>query len=144
VLLQKNARITNKELARAAGIAESTCLERVRSLQQRGVILGWHAEIDPAALGRTIRALISVRLQPKTTTSVRAFQRAVLNAPEAISISTVTGADDFLVEVAVPDVDRLRTFVLEVITSRKDVADTRTSLVYDHHRKPVLEILDPA
>jgi DNA-binding Lrp family transcriptional regulator len=142
-LLQENARQTNKELAQAVGIAESTCLERVRSLQARGVILGWHAEVDMAALGRTIRALISVRLQPKTTASVLAFREDVLAAPETLAIDTVTGSDDFLVEVAVPDVDRLRTFVLEHITSRGDVADTRTSLVYEHHRKQVLEPLDP-
>ena len=140
--LQENARLTNKELARVAGVAESTCLERVRSLQARGVILGWHAEIDMTALGRTIRAIISVRLQPKTTASVYAFRQEVLAAPEALSVDTVTGADDFLVEVAVPSVERLRTFVLEHITSRTDVADTRTSLVYEHQRKTVLEFLD--
>jgi DNA-binding Lrp family transcriptional regulator len=142
-LLQENARRTNKELARAAGVAESTCLERVRSLQARGVIRGWHAEVDLTALGRPIRALISVRLQPKTTASVIAFRDEVLAAPETVAIDTVTGADDFLVEVAVPSVDRLRTFVLEHVTSRTDVADTRTSLVYEHHRKHVLEPLDP-
>lgn len=141
--LQKNARITNKELARTARIAESTCLERVRSLVQRGVIRGFHAEADLGALGRTIRALIRVRLQPKTTESVETFQRNVLAAPETISVSTVSGADDFIVEVAVPDVDRLRTFVLEVITSRTDVADTQTSLVYEYRRNVVLEPLAP-
>jgi DNA-binding Lrp family transcriptional regulator len=122
-------------LARAAGIAESTCLERVRSLQQRGVIRGWHAEVDLAAIGRSIRALVHVRLHPKTTESVRAFQTAVLAAPETLSVRIVTGADDFIVEVAVPDVDCLRTFVLQVITSRRDVADARTSLVYEHQRR---------
>jgi DNA-binding Lrp family transcriptional regulator len=138
-LLQKNARITNKELARAAGIAESTCLERVRSLQQRGVIRGWHARVDLAAIGRPIRAFISVRLQPKTTTSIRAFQAEVLDAPETISLTTLTGADDFIVEVAVSDVDHLRTFVIEHIDSRPNVADTRTALVYEHRRKAVVE-----
>jgi DNA-binding Lrp family transcriptional regulator len=142
VLLQRNSRRTNKELAQEVGIAESTCLERIRSLQQRGVIRGWHAEVDPAALGRSIRALISVRLQPKTAESVKSFQHAMLEAPETVSVNTVTGADDFVVEVAVPSVDRLRIFVLDVITSRNDVADTRTSLVYEHVRKPVLEILE--
>jgi DNA-binding Lrp family transcriptional regulator len=141
LLLQKNARMTNKDLARAAGIAESTCLERVRSLQESGVILGWHADVDHTALGRPLRALISVRLQPKTTASVRAFQKAVYEAPETLSISTVTGADDFVVEVAVPDVEGLKSFVLEVITNREDVADTRTAIVYDHQRKPVLDFL---
>jgi DNA-binding Lrp family transcriptional regulator len=143
VLLQQNARRTNKELANEVGIAESTCLERIRSLQQRGIIRGWHADVDPAALGRSIRALISVRLQPKTAESVKGFQHDMLQAPETVSVDTVTGADDFVVEVAVPSVDRLRMFVLDVITSRNDVADTRTSLVYEHVRKPVLEILEP-
>jgi DNA-binding Lrp family transcriptional regulator len=132
-LLQRNARISNKELARAAGIAESTCLERVRGLQQRGIIRGFHADVDPAALGRAVRALISVRLQPKTTQSVLEFTRQVLAAPGTLNVWTISGADDFLVEVAAPDVDALRTFVLDVITARHDVADSRTALVYEHH-----------
>ena len=97
-LLQKNARISNRELARAAGIAESTCLDRVRSLERRGVIVGYHAEVDLAAVGRSVRALITVRLQPKTTESVRSFQRSVLEARETLSVRTVSGADDFIVE----------------------------------------------
>jgi DNA-binding Lrp family transcriptional regulator len=142
-LLQKNARQTNKELARAAGIAESTCLERIRSLQQRGVIVGYHAEIDLGSLGRGIRALISVRLQPKTSRSVRAFVDEVMAARETLSIDSVTGADDFLVEVAVHDVESLGAFVLEHVTSRPDVADTRTALVYEHHRNTIVEPLGP-
>jgi DNA-binding Lrp family transcriptional regulator len=138
-LLQKNARATNKELARAAGIAESTCLERVRNLRQQGVISGYHAEVDLAALGRTIRAIITVRLHPKTIESVQAFQAQVLEEPEVLSVTTTTGADDFLVDVAVPDVDHLRLFVLERLNGLPDVADTRTSLVYEHRRKTVVE-----
>jgi DNA-binding Lrp family transcriptional regulator len=140
-LLQKNARITNKELARSVGIAESTCLERVRSLQKRGVICGWHAEVDLNAIGRPVRALISVRMQPKTTESLTRFQAEVLLATETLSITTVTGADDFVVEVAVPDVDHLRAFVLEHVTNRPYVADARTALVYEHRRKAVVETM---
>lgn len=138
-LLQKNARMTNKDLARAAGIAESTCLERVRSLQQRGVIRGFHAEVDLAAIGRPIRVLISVRLQPKTTEAVNAFQTDVLAADETLSIATVAGNDDFIVEVAVADVDHLREFLFAHVTNQPNVTDTHTSLVYDFHRKPVIE-----
>ena len=72
-LLQENARMSNKDLAQAAGIAESTCHEKVRSLQSRGIIRGFHADVDLRALGRSIRALITVRLQPKSTSSVNAF-----------------------------------------------------------------------
>src|SRR5256885_15206380 len=102
-LLQKDARRTNKELADAVGIAQSTCLERIRSLRAKGVIVGYRAEVDPAELGRPIRALLAVRLRPKTTASIRAFQEDLLRRPETLSLSTVTGADDVVVEVAVPD-----------------------------------------
>lgn len=138
-LLQKNARMTNKDLARAAGIAESTCLEKVRSLQQRGVIKGWHAEVDLAAIGRPIRVLISVRLQPKSTEAVNAFQAEVLAADETLSVATVAGNDDFIVEVAVSDVDHLRTFLFEHVTNQPNVTDTHTLLVYDYKRKSVIE-----
>jgi DNA-binding Lrp family transcriptional regulator len=143
-LLQKNARMSNKALAAAAGIAESTCFERVRSLQKSQVIRGFHADVDPRALGRTVHALISVRLQPKTTSSVRAFQNDVLTAPEALNVWTISGADDFIVEVAVPDVETLRKFVLDVITARSDVADSRTSLVYEHVTNSAPIALTPA
>lgn len=133
-LLQRDARKTNKDLADAVGIAQSTCLERIRALRSLGVIKGWHAEVDLAAIGRPLRAMINVRLRPKTTASVRAFQQEMLGAPEVLAVWTVTGADDFLVEVATYDVARLREFVLDRVTGRSDVVDARTSLVYDEVR----------
>ncbi len=133
-LLQRDARQTNKDLADAVGIAQSTCLERVRALRAQGVIRGWHADVDPEAIGRPLRAMISVRLRPKTTASVRAFQQEMIGAPEVVAVWTVTGADDFLVEVATEDVGHLRDFVLDHVTGRSEVVDARTSLVYDQVR----------
>ncbi len=133
-LLQRDARQTNKDLADAVGIAQSTCLERIRALRAQGVIRGWHADVDPEAVGRPLRAMISVRLRPKTTASVRAFQQEMIGAPEVVAVWTVTGADDFLVEVATEDVAHLRDFVLDHVTGRSEVVDARTSLVYDQVR----------
>jgi len=133
-LLQRDARQTNKDLADAVGIAQSTCLERVRALRTQGVIRGWHADVDLDALGRPLRAMISVRLRPKTTASVRKFQQEMTDAPEVLAVWTVTGADDFLVEVATHDVAHLRDFVLDHVTGRNDVVDASTSLVYDQVR----------
>jgi len=137
-LLQKDARQTNKELADAVGIAQSTCLERVRGLRARGVITGYRADVDLAALGRPIQALLMVRLAPKTTNSVRTFQRDMINRPETLSVSTVTGADDFVVRLAVPDVMHLRDFILEHVTSRKDVVDARSTIVYEMVRPELI------
>ena len=140
-LLQKDARLTNKELAREVGIAQSTCHERVRNLFARGVIRGWHAEVDPSALGRPIQAFVSVRLQPKTTASVREFQRDLLAVEETLAVAMVSGADDFIIEVAAPDIARIRDFVLEHITSRSDVVDARTSLIYEQVRVPYVSAM---
>ena len=63
-ILHENARIPNVELAREVGISPSTCLARVRSLRERGVIVRYTAEINPLALGFTLQALVSVRIRP--------------------------------------------------------------------------------
>jgi DNA-binding Lrp family transcriptional regulator len=140
LLLQENARRTNRELAEKVGIAQSTCLERIRSLIDRGIIVGWRADVDPAAVGRPVRALIHVRLQPKTSDSVRLLQQQMLELPETLTVSTVAGQDDFIMELAVSDVPSLRDFVLDWITSRPDVADARTALVYEQVRAPIVHI----
>ncbi|MGH2928106.1 MAG: Lrp/AsnC family transcriptional regulator [Solirubrobacteraceae bacterium] len=133
-LLQRDARQTNKDLADAVGIAQSTCLERIRSLRAQGVIRGWHADVDPDALGRPRRAMISERLRPKTVETVRAFEEAMVAEPEVLAVWAVTGADDFLVESATSDVAALRDFVLDHVSGRHEVVDARTALVYDQVR----------
>jgi DNA-binding Lrp family transcriptional regulator len=69
VALQENARRSNKELAALAGIAQSTCSERIRSLVSRGVLTGFHAAIDHGLVGRGMEAIIAVRLRPQSARS---------------------------------------------------------------------------
>lgn len=140
--LQKDARQTNRELARAVGIAESTCLERVRNLQRNGAIEGFHAEVDLPALGRNVQAIIAVRLQPKTRNAIEAFTDFVLALPETLAMFVVSGSDDFLVQVAVPDPAQLEAFVLDHIAQHPNIADVHTSLVYEHIKRRPLERLD--
>ena len=137
-LMQKDARQSNKELAEQVGIAQSTCLERIRRLRRDGVIRGFSAEVDLAAIGRPIRAMISVRLQPKTTESVRDFQTDLLATPETLAVSMVSGNDDFIIEIAAADVDSVRDFFLSHISARSDVADASTSFIYEQTRIPPL------
>ena len=84
--LQHDARQTNRELARRIGVAPSTCLERVRALHQRGTIRGYHAEVDLAALGRGVQALVAVQIRPLHRTVIDGFQNAVSRMPEVVSV----------------------------------------------------------
>ncbi|WP_329499917.1 Lrp/AsnC family transcriptional regulator [Kitasatospora herbaricolor] len=137
-LLQENGRRTNRDLAQELGIAPSTCLERVRSLRERGVLTGFHAEADLAALGRGLQAMIAVRVRPPTRAVIEQFQSFAAQMPEVISVFVLTGTDDFLLHVAVRDTDHLHAVVLDKLTERPELADVRTSVVYGHLRKKVI------
>jgi DNA-binding Lrp family transcriptional regulator len=142
--LQNNARMTNRNLAEAVGVAPSTSLERIRALRQRGVIRGFHADVDLKALGREVQALIAVRIRPPSRGTIEAFRDWVQQLPETLGVFVVSGADDFLIHVAVPDTDTLYAFVVDRLTERQEVADIRTSVVYEHLRRPVIELLGAA
>jgi len=68
--LQQDGRQTNRDLAEAVGIAPSTALERTRALRARAVITGVHAAVDPVALGRSVQALVGVRIRPQSRETI--------------------------------------------------------------------------
>jgi DNA-binding Lrp family transcriptional regulator len=139
--LQNDARLSNKELAARVGIAPSTCLERVRALRARGVLRGFHADVDRGALGRGLEAIVAVRVRPHSRPMVDAFWHAALAFPEVVQVFHVTGADDFLLHVAVADTEGLRNFVLDRLTVRPEVGHVESRVVYDQARRPTLEPL---
>ena len=139
--LQADARLTNRELAERVGVAPSTALERVRALRARGVLRGYHADVDLGALGRSVQALIAVRIRPPARERIEAFRDFATGLPETTGVFVVSGAEDFLIHVAVPDTNALYAFVIDRLTERPEVADVRTSIVYEHLRRPVLEPL---
>lgn len=141
--LQQNARLSNKELAAAVGLAPSSCLTRVRRLEETGVLRGTHADVDPHAAGIGLQALVSVQLQEHSRPVVEAFQAHALALPEVAQVYHVTGRSDFLVHVAVRDADHLRDLTLSAFTARPEVARIETALVFAHHRSPGLPLYDP-
>src|SRR5690348_9670245 len=129
-LLQSDARLSNRELARRLGVAPSTCLERVRSLTRRGVIRGYHAEIDPAALNRGVQAMVSVQVRPLSRAVIDAFKASAARMPEVQSVFVLAGGDDFLLHVGVPDLDALHGFLLDRLSKRREVTGFRTSVIF--------------
>ena len=141
--LQKNARLSNKELAARVKLAPSSCLERVRRLRENGVLLGAHAVVEPKALGIGLQALIFVRMGRHSRPQVASFRRHCLELQETVGVFHVTGEHDFLVHVAVRDSDHLRNLALDHFTTRPEVAQIETHLIFEHQQKPALPILIP-
>jgi DNA-binding Lrp family transcriptional regulator len=132
--LHRDARMPNSALADAVGIAPSTCHGRVRRLQDLGVIRGYYADIDPAAIGLSLQAMISVSLQANARSKIRNFIQQIRRKPQVMDVYFLAGADDFLLHVATRDTDDLRSFVVENLNSDADVAGTQTSLIFEHLR----------
>ncbi|MFI7277775.1 Lrp/AsnC family transcriptional regulator [Streptomyces sp. NPDC049879] len=128
--LQRDARLTNRELARLVGVAPSTCLERVRSLRARGVITGYHAAVEPRALGRTLQALVFARLRPLSREVITSFESYLYELPEVVSVMVVSGDEDFVVHVAVPDIEHLHGFLMDRFSARREVVSFRSSMIY--------------
>jgi len=133
-LLHADARMSNSALADAVGIAPSTCHGRVRRLQDLGVIRGFHAEIDPAAIGLPLQAMVAVSLQSGSRGKIRTFIQQIRSKPQVIDVYFLAGADDFLIHVAARDTDDLRSFVVDNLNADSDVAGTQTSLIFEHLR----------
>ena len=130
--LQKNGRLSNKELAARAGVAQSTCLERVRRLHDEGILRGTHAEVTPKAMGIGLMAMIAVRLSRHSRELVDRFRDHALDLPEVVTIYHMAGRNDFLLHVAVRDADHLRDLALTAFTTRPEVDHIETSLVFEH------------
>jgi DNA-binding Lrp family transcriptional regulator len=134
--LAEDARIPNNRLAERLGIAPSTCLARVRALRKSGVLRGFHADVDLAALGRPLQAMVAVRLTVHHREEIEAFTRAVRDLPGVLSVFHVAGVNDYLVWVAAADAQDLREFVVDHLATHRSVAHAETSLIYEHRRGP--------
>ncbi|RPF21743.1 Lrp/AsnC family transcriptional regulator [Myceligenerans xiligouense] len=127
--LQHDGRLANKALAQRVGVAPSTCLARTQRLQDSGVIRGYRAEIDPAAVGRGLQAVLAVRLASHSRPLLGPFVEWARQLPQTRAVHHVTGPDDFLVHVACTDTDDLQHLVLE-LTARREVGRVQTDLVF--------------
>ncbi|NGN62800.1 Lrp/AsnC family transcriptional regulator [Streptomyces sp. A7024] len=143
-LLQNDARMTNRDLAAAAGIAPSTCLDRVARLRRAGVIVGQRLRVDPAKLGRGLEALLMVQVRPHRRELIGPFVERVRGLAESRALFHLTGPDDYLVHVAVADTADLQRLVLDEFTSRPEVARVETRLIFQQWECGPLLPYEPA
>ena len=132
--LQKNGRLTNKELSARVHLAPSSCHARTRRLEDLGAIRGYHARVDPAALGIGLRTLVLVRMADHAEKRTDPVQDFLGSLPEVVDIFHVAGQDDLVLHVAVRDTEHLRQLNLDTIAARPEVADLHTLLIFEHRR----------
>lgn len=126
--LQDDGRITNVELARRAGISAPPCLRRVRALEESGFILGYHADLDPRALGYNVTVFAHVGLKSQAEADLDAFEALVNSWPEVRECHMLAGETDFLLKVVAPDWEQYQSFLTTKLTAAVNVSHVKSAL----------------
>ena len=125
--LQRDARLTNVQLAEEVGLSPSPCLRRVRILEKAGVIGGYHATLDRGGLGLGLTVFVGIKLERHHDEPAAAFREAVRALPEVVSCHLVSGEADFLLEVVIPDLAGYERFLLGTLLKLPGVSDIRSN-----------------
>ncbi len=127
--LQAEGRMTNVELARRVGISAPPCLRRVRTLEERGYIRGYHADIDRRELGFEVKVFAMVGLQSQAEADLSAFEERCRNWPLVRECHMLNGEVDFILKCVAPDLSTFQLFLTQELTAADNVASVKTSLV---------------
>lgn len=129
-LMQTNARISNAELARELNMAPSAVLERVRKLEQKKVITGYYAQIEPAAVRQKLLAFIFIKSSEGFSCNSKTAQ-ALAKIPEVQEVHHIAGEDCFLIKVRTEDSASLMNFMRNQMQKIPNIASTKTTIVLE-------------
>jgi Lrp/AsnC family leucine-responsive transcriptional regulator len=126
--LQHDGRMPNTALAERVRLSPSPCLRRVQRLESRGVITGYHAVLDPQAIGLGLTVFVEVKVSGHSRDTADRIERAVSGMPEVIACHLLSGAADFLLEVVVPDLPAYERLLLDKLLTLPNVADITSNI----------------
>lgn len=125
--LQRDARLTNAELAQRVGLSAAPCWRRVRALEQTGYILGYRAEIDRRKIGLGVLAFVRLDADRNTGGVTRAMEEAIRQIPQVVSCHYISGTGTFELQVVARDLDSFSQFARDVLLHLPNVKDMHTS-----------------
>ncbi|MFT4845802.1 MAG: DNA-binding Lrp family transcriptional regulator [Glaciecola sp.] len=126
--LQTDASITNADLAKRVGLSPSPCLTRVRAFRESGLIKRQVCLLEPKLLGLNLSVFIQVSLDNQSEGMLEIFQTAINTCKEVLECYLMTGDSDYFLRVIVADIDELRDFILNRLTTIKGVSNIRSSI----------------
>jgi DNA-binding Lrp family transcriptional regulator len=127
--LQADGRMTNVELARRVGISAPPCLRRVRTLEEAGLIRGYHADVDARELGFEVQVFAMVGLVSQAEVDLSAFEDRCRNWPLVRECHMLNGEVDFILKCVAPDLSSFQSFLTGQLLTSPNVASVKTSLV---------------
>ena len=143
--LQENARITNADLARSVNLSPTPCFNRVKAMEERGLIREQVTLLDADMLGLHVNVFIHVSLEKQVEEALQHFEAAISDRPEVMECYLMTGDSDYLIRVMLPDIAALERFILEQLTPIPGIEKIRSSFTLKQVRyKTALPLPLPA
>ena len=124
--LQKNARLTNLELAKQVGLSASPCLRRVKSLEESGVITGYSAIINQNKVHLSVNVFVQVSLERQSEERVQIVEEKIMEYREVMEAYLMTGEADYLLRIVVKDLQAYEKFLKDNLTKIKGIASIRS------------------
>jgi DNA-binding Lrp family transcriptional regulator len=126
--LQNDGRMTNVELASRVGISAPPCLRRVRALEKAGFIRGYHADINPEAMGYGVTVFAQVGLSSQAEVDLKGFEELVSSWPQVRECNMLAGETDFLLKIVAEDWDSYQRFLTTKLTAARNVSHVKSAL----------------
>ena len=130
-LLQRQGRISMTELAERIGLSASPCAERVKRMERDGVITGYHAKVNPAALGAKLLVFVEITLNQKSASAFEQFRREVLQIPEVQECHLVSGDFDYLIKARIHEMAEYRKLLGDMLLQLPGAAQSKSYVVME-------------
>ncbi|WHZ10091.1 MAG: Lrp/AsnC ligand binding domain-containing protein [Burkholderiaceae bacterium] len=140
--LQRDGRISMTELAGQIGLSTSPCSERVRRLERSGVITGYHARVDPAALGKTLLVFIEITLSAKSGDLFDKVRDELLHLPDVMECHLVSGGFDYLVKARLHGMNEYRNLLGDLLKKLPVSAESRSYVVMEEVKESLFIPVD--
>ncbi len=130
-ILQEDGRISMKDLGERVGLSVTPCIERVRRMERDGVISGYYAKVDPAALGAKLLVFVEITLNQKSAQAFEQFRREVLRIPEVLECHLVSGDFDYLIKARIHEMAEYRRLLGDMLLELPGAAQSKSYVVME-------------
>ena len=137
-VLQQEGRISMKDLGERVGLSITPCIDRVKRMERDGVITGYSARVDPAALGATLLVFVEITLNQKSASAFEQFRREVLRIPEVQECHLVSGDFDYLIKARIHQMAEYRTLLGDMLLQLPGAAQSKSYVVMEEIKETLV------
>jgi Lrp/AsnC family leucine-responsive transcriptional regulator len=137
-ILQQEGRISMKDLGERVGLSVTPCIERVKRMERDGVITGYYAKVDAAALGARLLVFVEITLNQKSASAFEQFRREVLRIPEVQECHLVSGDFDYLIKARIHEMAEYRKLLGDMLLQLPGAAQSKSYVVMEEIKETLV------